>query len=60
MMTDHHHLQGVFNTGITFVLISWAVSRRGPIYPSMFNSLSLIITTVMDSLLLGTKIYVGG
>jgi drug/metabolite transporter (DMT)-like permease len=52
--------QGVLNTGITFVLISWAVSRRGPIYPSMFNSLSLIITTVMDSLLLGTKIYVGG
>jgi hypothetical protein len=26
----------------------------------MFNSLSLIITTVMDSLLLGTKVYVGG
>jgi drug/metabolite transporter (DMT)-like permease len=59
LMMDHH-LQGVLNTGITFVLISWAVSRRGPIYPSMFNSLSLIITTVMDSLLLGTKIYVGG
>ncbi|CAL5045227.1 unnamed protein product [Urochloa decumbens] len=51
---------GVFNTGITFVLISWAVSRRGPIYPPMFNSLSLIITTVMDSLLLGTNIYAGG
>ncbi|CAL5036268.1 unnamed protein product [Urochloa decumbens] len=51
---------GVFNTGITFVLISWAVSRRGPIYPPMFNSLSLIITTVMDSLLLGTNIYMGG
>ncbi|WVZ79216.1 hypothetical protein U9M48_026822 [Paspalum notatum var. saurae] len=51
---------GVFNTGITFVLISWAVSRRGPIYPPMFNSLSMIITTVMDPLLLGTNIYVGG
>ncbi|KAL5231495.1 hypothetical protein ABZP36_030271 [Zizania latifolia] len=50
---------GLFNTGITFVLISWAVARRGPIYPSMFNSLSLIITTVMDSLLLGTNIYLG-
>ncbi|GJN29933.1 hypothetical protein PR202_gb18199 [Eleusine coracana subsp. coracana] len=50
---------GVFNTGITFVLISWAISRRGPIYPPMFNSLSLIITTIMDSLLLGTNIYLG-
>ncbi|VAH81237.1 unnamed protein product [Triticum turgidum subsp. durum] len=50
---------GVFNTGITFCLISWAVSRRGPIYPSMFNSLSLIITTVLDSVLLGTDVSVG-
>ncbi|KAL6861393.1 hypothetical protein ACP4OV_017093 [Aristida adscensionis] len=50
---------GVFNTGITFVLISWAISRRGPIYPPMFNSLSLIITTVVDSVLLGTSIYLG-
>ncbi|KAK3140580.1 hypothetical protein QOZ80_5AG0402870 [Eleusine coracana subsp. coracana] len=50
---------GVFTSGITFVLISWAISKRGPIYPPMFNSLSLIITTVMDSLLLGTNIYVG-
>ncbi|KAJ1260104.1 hypothetical protein BS78_10G206600 [Paspalum vaginatum] len=51
---------GVFTTGISFVLISWAVSRRGPIYPPMFNSLSMIITTVMDPLLFGTNIYVGG
>ncbi|XP_062230193.1 WAT1-related protein At5g64700-like [Phragmites australis] len=50
---------GVFNTGITFVLISWVISRRGPIYPPMFNSLSLIITTIMDSVLLGTNIYLG-
>ncbi|CAL5083626.1 unnamed protein product [Urochloa decumbens] len=50
---------GVFNTGVTYVLISWVISRRGPIYPSMFSPLLLIITTVMDSLLLGTSIYVG-
>ncbi|XBI15526.1 hypothetical protein VPH35_057933 [Triticum aestivum] len=36
---------GVFNTGVTFVLVSWAVARRGPVYPPMFNSLSLIATT---------------
>ncbi|XP_039787500.1 WAT1-related protein At1g09380-like [Panicum virgatum] len=50
---------GVFNTGATFCLISWAISRRGPIYPSMFNSLSLVATTVLDSLLLGTDVSVG-
>ncbi|CAM0148751.1 unnamed protein product [Urochloa decumbens] len=50
---------GAFNTGATFCLISWAISRRGPIYPSMFNSLSLVATTVLDSLLLGTVVSVG-
>ncbi|XP_025801750.1 WAT1-related protein At5g64700-like [Panicum hallii] len=50
---------GVFNTGVTYVLISWVISRRGPIYPSMFSPLLLIITTAMDSLLLGTNIYLG-
>lgn len=51
--------QGVFNTGVTYVLVSWAISRRGPIYPSMFSPLMLILTTVMDSMLLGTNIYLG-
>uniref|UniRef100_A0ACD5U2Q8 Uncharacterized protein n=1 Tax=Avena sativa TaxID=4498 RepID=A0ACD5U2Q8_AVESA len=50
---------GVFNTGVSFCLISWAIARRGPTYPSMFNSLALIITTVLDSVLLGTDVSVG-
>ncbi|XP_004954555.2 WAT1-related protein At5g64700-like [Setaria italica] len=50
---------GAFNTGATFCLMSWAIARRGPIYPSMFNSLSLVATTVLDSLLLGTLVSVG-
>ncbi|GJN11285.1 hypothetical protein PR202_ga29464 [Eleusine coracana subsp. coracana] len=50
---------GVFNTAIPYVLNTWAISCRGPVYPSMFSSLLLVITTVMDSLLLGTNIYLG-
>lgn len=50
---------GALNTGATFCLISWAIARRGPIYPSMFNSLALVGTMVMDSLLLGTDVSVG-
>ncbi|XP_006662207.1 WAT1-related protein At5g64700-like [Oryza brachyantha] len=50
---------GVFNTGVSFVLMSWAVKHRGPIYPSMFNSLSLIAMVIMDSVLLGTSIFLG-
>jgi len=49
----------VFNTGVTYVLISWVISRRGPIYPSMFSPPLLIITIAMESLLLGTNIYLG-
>uniref|UniRef100_A0ACD6AT99 Uncharacterized protein n=1 Tax=Avena sativa TaxID=4498 RepID=A0ACD6AT99_AVESA len=51
---------GVFNTGATFVMVSWAVARRGPVYPSMFNSLSLVATTVVDAVVLGTDVYLGG
>nr|CAB3504348.1 unnamed protein product [Digitaria exilis] len=50
---------GMFNTGVMFVLISWAISKRGPIYPPMFNSIFLIVSTILDSVLLGTNIFVG-
>ncbi|CAN6208266.1 unnamed protein product [Urochloa humidicola] len=50
---------GVFNTGLAFVLLSWVISRSGPIYPPMFNSVSLIITMIIDSILIGTNIYLG-
>jgi len=50
---------GVLNTGLAFLLISWVISRSGPIYPAMFNSVSLVVTTVLDSVLLGTSIYIG-
>ncbi|VAI27653.1 unnamed protein product [Triticum turgidum subsp. durum] len=51
---------GVFNTGVTFVLVSWAVERRGPVYPAMFNSLSLVATTAVDAVVFGTDAYLGG
>ncbi|CAN6214598.1 unnamed protein product [Urochloa humidicola] len=50
---------GVLNTGLAFLLVSWVISRSGPIYPAMFSSVSLVITTVLDSVLLGTNIYLG-
>ncbi|XP_020162561.1 WAT1-related protein At5g64700-like [Aegilops tauschii subsp. strangulata] len=51
---------GVFNTGVTFVLVSWAVERRGPVYPAMFNSLSLIATTAVEAVVFGTDAYLDG
>ena len=52
-------LQGVFNTGATFCLVSWAIAKRGPIYPSMFNSLSVIFTIILESLFMGQDITIG-
>jgi hypothetical protein len=42
-----------------FILMSWAIKRRDPIYPPMFNSLAMIPTVVMDSVLLRTNIFLG-
>ncbi|XP_073013083.1 WAT1-related protein At1g09380-like [Typha latifolia] len=50
---------GILNTGATFCLVSWAIARRGPTYPSMFNSLSVIFTTIIDSILMGPDITIG-
>lgn len=47
------------NTGVTFVLMGH--QPKWAIYPPMFNYLSLLIvpTVLLDSVLLGTNIYVG-
>ncbi|KAJ8748254.1 hypothetical protein K2173_000826 [Erythroxylum novogranatense] len=47
---------GALATAATFCLISWAVSKRGPTYPSMFNALAVIFVA---ALLFGTAIYAG-
>ncbi|XP_057471231.1 WAT1-related protein At5g64700-like [Actinidia eriantha] len=50
---------GVLATAASFVLISWAVAKRGPTYPSMFNPLSLIFVAITEALFLGEPINVG-
>ncbi|XP_058085902.1 WAT1-related protein At1g43650-like [Magnolia sinica] len=49
----------VFSTGANFCLISWAVAKRGPTYPSMFNPLSLIFVTILESFFMGEEIFIG-
>ncbi|KAF7044377.1 hypothetical protein CFC21_053609 [Triticum aestivum] len=55
----NHCLLGGIQHRFALVLMSWAVKRRGPIYPSMFNSLAMVATVIMDSTLLGTSIFLG-
>jgi len=53
------YAQAILNTAAKFVMISWVVTQRGPTYPSMFCAVSVLFTTVLDSLLLGHDLSVG-
>ncbi|XP_073145914.1 WAT1-related protein At5g64700-like isoform X2 [Henckelia pumila] len=50
---------GALATGVTFCLVSWAISRRGPTYPSIFNPISLILVAIIEALCLGEEISLG-
>ncbi|KAL3630764.1 hypothetical protein CASFOL_023748 [Castilleja foliolosa] len=50
---------GMLATAATFSLISWAITQRGPTYPSMFNPLSLILIAILESCILGEEISIG-
>ncbi|XP_059277043.1 WAT1-related protein At5g64700-like [Lycium ferocissimum] len=50
---------GALATAATFCLISWAVERRGPTYPSMFNPLSLIFVAIAEAVFLGQETSIG-
>ncbi|XP_008788720.2 WAT1-related protein At5g64700-like [Phoenix dactylifera] len=50
---------GILNTGAAFCMITWAVSRRGPTYPPMFNSLSVIFTVAFSCFFMGQDVTIG-
>ncbi|XP_020591440.1 WAT1-related protein At1g09380-like isoform X2 [Phalaenopsis equestris] len=50
---------GALNTGAVFCLISWVVPRKGPSYATMFNALSLILTTILEAVFMIGDVKVG-
>ncbi|KAH0691647.1 hypothetical protein KY289_019005 [Solanum tuberosum] len=50
---------GTLATAATLCIISWAVAKRGPTYPSMFNPLSLIFVAIAEAFFLGQEISIG-
>ncbi|PKU81715.1 WAT1-related protein At1g43650-like isoform X1 [Dendrobium catenatum] len=50
---------GALNTGAVFCLISWVVPRKGPSYATMFNALSLILTTILEAVFMTGDFTVG-
>uniref|UniRef100_A0A7N0VI59 WAT1-related protein n=1 Tax=Kalanchoe fedtschenkoi TaxID=63787 RepID=A0A7N0VI59_KALFE len=50
---------GVFATGVAFFVQSWSISIKGPAYSAMFNPLSTVIVTIIESLFLQEALYIG-
>ncbi|KAH7538346.1 WAT1-related protein At1g43650 [Ziziphus jujuba] len=50
---------GALATAATFCLLTWAISKKGATYPSMFNPLTLIFVALLEAVILGQAIRVG-
>ncbi|KAK7368756.1 hypothetical protein VNO80_10786 [Phaseolus coccineus] len=50
---------GIAVTTFVNIVTSWCVRKRGPLYASVFNPLSLVLVAAAASLLLPEKLYLG-
>ncbi|RZC58929.1 hypothetical protein C5167_006223 [Papaver somniferum] len=48
-----------FASALAFVVTAWCISKRGPLYVSMFSPIALVIVAVLDWALMDGEIYVG-
>ncbi|KAI9187065.1 hypothetical protein LWI28_024000 [Acer negundo] len=50
---------GVLSSGVTVSVMAWCISKRGPLFVSIFNPLALLVTAVASSLVLQEKLHLG-
>lgn len=50
---------GIMVSGIAVVLMSWCVQKRGPLFVSVFNPLTILMVALGSSLFLGEKFSLG-
>ncbi|PIA43421.1 hypothetical protein AQUCO_01900070v1 [Aquilegia coerulea] len=50
---------GILGSAVTFLVMSWCIEKRGPLYVSAFNPLLLIIVAIFGWAMLDEKVYVG-
>ncbi|XP_058180471.1 WAT1-related protein At1g25270-like isoform X2 [Rhododendron vialii] len=48
---------GVFGSGLTTTLITWCISKTGPLFVSTFNPIGLILMALVGSLVLQETLY---
>lgn len=52
-------MQGIVGWGATFVVMTWCIKLRGPLFVSMFNPVVLVVCAVLGWAFLGDKIHLG-
>lgn len=50
---------GVVASGLVVIVTSWCIKMRGPLFASVFNPLMLLFVTIVASLMLDEKLYLG-
>ncbi|KAL2571211.1 hypothetical protein AAZX31_18G277600 [Glycine max] len=50
---------GTVTSGFVIIATTWCVRKRGPLYASVFNPLSLVLVAIAASMLLQEHLYVG-
>ncbi|XP_018632840.1 WAT1-related protein At1g25270-like [Nicotiana tomentosiformis] len=50
---------GVLGSGIVVILMTWCSQKRGPLFVSIFNPMTLIFVALASAMLLDEAVYVG-
>jgi drug/metabolite transporter (DMT)-like permease len=51
--------QGIVGWGIMFVVMTWCIQVRGPLFVSMFNPVVLVAVALLGWAILDEKLHVG-
>jgi drug/metabolite transporter (DMT)-like permease len=51
--------QGVMGSGVGYVLMTWCVEKRGPVFTSAFIPVIQIMVAIIDFFFLHENLYLG-
>ncbi|WCJ21691.1 nodulin MtN21 /EamA-like transporter family protein [Euphorbia peplus] len=49
----------IIGSAVRMNLVSWCLSRTGPVYVSMFKPLAFLLAVIADSIFLGDALFLG-
>ena len=52
-------MQGIIGSGMCYVVMSWCVKKRGPVFTAAFSPLVQIMAAMFDIPILHEKLYLG-